>query len=148
MVVEWSPATLHPILEVHMRCSLAHYATLTICLATCVAVDAGDPKKLTQACPRLAPIDGAPAGTTVIDNLMVLRLAKKGRIAAVAPDRPPVPESHDLTPAAEAKIKKRWRAEHRRSVIAIHTLQEQLTQAEGEYEALESLLRSLDNVNE
>ncbi len=121
-----------------MRCFLAQFSTLTICLALCVTVNAGNPKRLTQACPRLAPIDGAPAGTTVIDNDMVLRLAEKGRIAAVADSHPAVTDSQRPSSAAEAGIKKRWRAEYRRSVTAIQKLRQQLTKAEGEHEALES----------
>ena len=121
-----------------MRYNFAQCTTLMICLATCVAANAGNPKRLTQACPHLAPIDGAPAGASVIDNDMVLQLAEKGRIAAVADSRPTVTDSKSLSPAAEGGIKKRWRAEHRRSVAAIHKLQQQVTKAEGEYQALKS----------
>ncbi len=121
-----------------MRYFLAQCTTLTICLVACLSANAGNPKKLTQACPHLAPIDGAPAGTTVIDNDMVIRLAEKGRIAAVADRLPSVTDSHNLTPAADAGNKKHWRAEHRRSVAAIHKIQQQLVNAEGEHDALKS----------
>ena len=121
-----------------MRYFLAQFTTLTFCLAVCVNVNAGNPKRLTQACPGLAPIDGAPAGTTIIDNDMILRLAEKGRFAAVADSRPSETDSKVLTPAAEAGIIKHWRVEHRRSVATVHKLQQQLTKVEGEYEALKS----------
>ena len=121
-----------------MRYSLVQFTTLTIFLAAFATVNAGNPKKLTQACPRLAPIDGAPAGSRVIDNATVLRLAKKGRIAAVSVSRPSVTDSQIPTPLAEVAVKKRWRAEHRRSVSAIQNLRTQLTKAENEHEALKS----------
>ncbi len=121
-----------------MQYSFVQFATLTIFLTTCATANAGNPKKLTQACPRLAPIDGVPAGTWLIDNATVLRLAKKGRIAAVDVSRPSVADSQIPTPIAEAAVKKRWRAEHRRSVSAIHNLRIQLTKAENEHEALKS----------
>ncbi len=116
---------------------------LALCLAMCAPAAAGDPKKLTQACPRLAPIDGAPAGATVIDNKTVLRLAKKGRIAAIADRQQPATDSKNPTSSGGASSKKHWRAEHRRSVSSIHKLQQQLTKAEAEHEALESQLFAL-----
>ena len=126
-----------------MRYFFAQFVNLALCVAVCATANAGDPTKLTQACPRLAPIDGAPAGTTVIDNNTVLRLAKKGRIAAIADRQPPESDSKKPTSSAGSSSKKKWRAEPRRSVSAIHKLQQQLTKAEAEYEALESQLFAL-----
>jgi len=121
-----------------MQYLFAKFTSLTFCLVACATVNAGNPKKLTQVCPHLAPINGAPAGAAVIDNDMVIQLAEKGRIAAVADSRPVVTDSQILTPTAESGNKKHWRAEHRRSVSVIHKLQQQVTKAEGEYEALKS----------
>ncbi len=126
-----------------MRYSPTQFVNLALCLAMCAAANAGNPKKLTQACPRLAPIDGAPAGTTIIDNATVLRLAKKGRIAAIADRQQSVPDSINPTSGGGFSDKKRWRAEHRRAVSDIHKLQQQLIKAEGEHEALESHLFAL-----
>ncbi|MEN8164515.1 MAG: hypothetical protein ABFS37_10335 [Acidobacteriota bacterium] len=126
-----------------MRYSPTQFVNLALCVAMCVTANAGDPKKLTQACPRLAPIDGAPAGTTLIDNDTVLRLAKEGRIAAVADSRASAADSERPSSSAESSIKNRWRTEHRRSVSAIQKLKQQLEKAESEHKALEAQLFAL-----
>ncbi len=128
-----------------MRYFPTQCVNLALCLAVCATANAGDPKKLTQACPRLAPINGAPAGSTLIDNNMVLRLAKKGRIAAIADRRPSASDSQKPTSNAgsSSSVKKQWRAEHRRSVSAIHKLQQQLEKAESEHQALEAQIFAL-----
>jgi len=126
-----------------MRYSPTPFLKLALYLVVCTTANAGDPTKLTQACPRLAPIDGAPAGTTVIDNNTVLRLAKKGRIAAVADRQSPESDLKKPTSSAGSSSKKKWRAEHRRFVSAIHKFQQKLTKAETEFGALEAQLFAL-----
>jgi len=142
-VVDWFPATLHLKMEVQMRYFPTQFVNLALCLAMCAPTSAGNPKKLTQACPRLAPINGAPAGTAIIDNATVLKLAKKGRIAAIADPQQSVPDSKSPTSGSGPSDKKYWRTEHRRAVSGIHKLQQQLIKAEGEHEALESQLFAL-----
>lgn len=126
-----------------MRYSPSSLAALTVGAAICATAAAGDPEKLTRACPRLAPINGAPAGMTVIDNDTVLQLAKKGRFAAIAVRQPALPDKKPQAPSNESSRKKRWRAEYRRSAEAIHKTEQQLTKARGEFEALESRYFSL-----
>lgn len=126
-----------------MRYSPTSLAALTIGAAICATAAAGDPEKLTRACPRLAPINGAPAGTIVIDNETVLQLAKKGRFAAIAIRQPTLPNKNQPVPSVESSLKKRWRAEYRRSAAAISNIEQQVAKANGELAALESRYFSL-----
>lgn len=122
-------------------------ATLVIGAALCVPAGAGDPAKLTRACPRLAPINGAPAGTLLIDNDTVLRLAKEGRFAAVA--RPTtLPEISQPVSSPKSALIQRWRAEYRRSATAIHGAEKRLAKAQGEFAALEARYDSLRKANQ
>ena len=121
-----------------MRYSPTFFAALTIGGALCVTAIAGDPEKLTQACPRLAPINGAPAGKTVIDNDTVLELAKEGRFAAIATRQPTLPDKKQPVSSVEPSLIHRWRAEYRRSAAAIHNTEQRLTKAKGELAALEN----------
>lgn len=121
-----------------MRYSLTQITTLALCLTLGTTVDAGDPKRLTQACPRLAPIDGVSAGTTIIDNAAVLRLAEQGRIAAVSKSSPSALAPSGLKSTNESTSKNQWRSKHQKSVSAIHTIKQQLAQVGREHQALKS----------
>ncbi len=131
-----------------MQCSFVPVITLVIFLSTCSVGDAGNPKKLVQACPRLAPIAGAPAGSTVIDNLTVLRLAKKGRIAAISGNRKTAADSPILSAEVDPRIKKKWRSEYRKSVAAIQRLKQKLRDSEAQYQGLQAQFFNLRKENQ
>jgi hypothetical protein len=118
---------------------------LGLSLATLSVAQAADPGGLARACPRLAPINGSPAGETIIDNATVTRLATKGHIAAITnnltgninlPRSPSNPDD---------KTKKYWRKEHQRCVTAIHEIKRRLEKAESEKTTLRDQFFSLRN---
>lgn len=121
-----------------MRYPHTYFAALTISAAMCVSAVAGDPAKLTRACPRLAPINGAPAGKTVIDNHTVLQLAKEGRFAAITTRQPTLPNQKQPKPSVKSSLIQRWRNEYRRSAAAIHKSEQRLTRTKDEFSALET----------
>jgi len=107
------------------------------------AAHAGDPSSLTRACPRLNPIDGAPAGETVIDNKTVTRLANEGRIAAITTNQttkctPPRPQGDP-----DAGSKNYWRKEHHRCVLKIQGIRQQIARTVSERTALRERFFSL-----
>jgi septal ring factor EnvC (AmiA/AmiB activator) len=128
-----------------MRYPFPFETTLGLCLATLSVAHAADPGGLARACPRLAPINGSPAGEIIIDNATVTRLATTGHIAAITnnltgnidpPRSPPTPDN---------TTKKHWRREHRRCVTAIHEIKRQIAKVESEKTTLRDQFFSLRN---
>lgn len=121
---------------------------LPICLCCALfphTVTADPPgRRLGDACPKLAPVTGQPAGTIVIDNRMVEKLAREGRIAAVTnTERIPDEPDPGQRSAADDKTIEKWRRAYSRAAEDIRRSDRALRKAGADLKVLEARYATL-----